>query len=87
VAGVGGLELRNVDANYPFESLRGFLLSEPNSGHGGHSRLSCSAGDTQLGSVLPGIFSKPSARTLATMRRRPRRQELAAVCFPFPKAR
>jgi hypothetical protein len=42
-------ELRNVVANYPFESSRGFAPSAPNFGHGDHSRLSCSAGDTQLG--------------------------------------
>src|SRR5262249_14682754 len=47
--GVRGFELRNVVANFPFESSRGFPGSEPNSGHGDHSRLSCSAGDTQLG--------------------------------------
>jgi hypothetical protein len=47
VAGVRGLELRNVVANYPSESSRGFPGSEPNSGD--HSRLSCSAVDTQLG--------------------------------------
>src|SRR5262249_49799060 len=34
LAGVRGLELRNVVANYPFESSRGFPGSEPNSGHG-----------------------------------------------------
>src|SRR5215472_10235518 len=49
VAGVGGLELRNVVANYHFESSRGFPGSEPNSGPGDQSRLSCSAEDTQLG--------------------------------------
>jgi hypothetical protein len=58
MAGVGGLELRNVDANYPFERSRGFPGSEPNFGHGDHSRLSCSAGDTQLGLGSAGIFSK-----------------------------
>ena len=42
VAGHVRLELRNVVANYPFESSRGFPGSEPNSGHGDHSRLSCS---------------------------------------------
>src|SRR6516225_5182199 len=41
-------DLRNVVAKYPFESSRGFPGSEPNSGHGDHSRLSCSAGATQL---------------------------------------
>jgi len=49
VAGHVRLELRNVVANYPFESSRGFPGSAPNSGHGDHSRLSCSAGDKQLG--------------------------------------
>jgi hypothetical protein len=34
-------ELRNVVANYPFESSRGFPGSELNSGHGDHSCLSC----------------------------------------------
>src|SRR6266481_1710123 len=43
------LELRNVVAKYPFERSRGFPGSEPNSGQGDHSRLSCSAVDTQLG--------------------------------------
>jgi len=42
-------DLRNVVANYPFESSRGFPGSEPNSGPGDQSRLSCSAGDTRLG--------------------------------------
>jgi len=42
VAGHVRLELRNVVANYPFESSRGFPGSEPDSGHGDHSRLSCS---------------------------------------------
>src|SRR6516225_11768013 len=73
-------DLRNVVANYPFESSCGFPGSEPNSGHGDHSRLSCSAADTQLGWVLPGIFSKPSARTLAIMRRR-REGTIAAISF------
>ena len=39
-----GLELRNVDANYPFERTHRFAGIQPNSGHGDHSRLSCSAG-------------------------------------------
>src|SRR5215471_17970387 len=55
LAGHVRFELRNVVANYPFERSRGFPGSEPNSGQGDHSRLSCSAGDTQLGGwVLPG---------------------------------
>src|SRR5438270_6803391 len=42
-------DLRNVVANYPFEKSRRFGGIQPNSGHGDHSRLSCSAADTQLG--------------------------------------
>src|SRR6266446_5143050 len=34
-------DLRNVVANYPFETSRGFPGSEPNCGQGDHSRLSC----------------------------------------------
>ena len=37
-------DLRNVVANYPFEKSRRFAGIQPNSGHGDHSRLSCSAG-------------------------------------------
>jgi hypothetical protein len=51
VAGHVRLELRNVVANYPFESSRGFPRSEPNSGHGDHSRLSCGLAETQLRSA------------------------------------
>jgi hypothetical protein len=54
LAGHVRFELRNVVANYPFESSRGFPGSEPNSGHGDHSRLSCSAGLAARGWVLPG---------------------------------
>src|SRR6516165_9682584 len=48
-------DLRNVEANYPFESSRGFPGSEPNSGPGDQSRLSCSAGDTRLGMSVARI--------------------------------
>jgi len=51
VAGHVRLELRDVVANYPFESSRGFPRSEPNSGHGDHSRLSCGLAETQLRSA------------------------------------
>jgi hypothetical protein len=43
VAGVGGLELRNVDANYLFERSHRFAGIQPNSGCGDYSRLSCGA--------------------------------------------
>ena len=42
-------DLRNVAANYPFERSHRFAGIQPTSGHGDHSRLSCRAGDTQLG--------------------------------------
>src|SRR6267378_2783487 len=51
LAGHVRFELRNVVANYPFESSRGFPRSEPNSGHGDHSRLSCGLAETQLRSA------------------------------------
>ena len=63
VAGHVRLELRNVVANYPFESSRGFPRSEPNSGHADHSRLSCSTGDTQLGLGSAGIFQQAGGTT------------------------
>ena len=49
LAGHVRLELRNVVANYPFERSHRFPEIQPNSGHGDYSRLSCGAGDTQLG--------------------------------------
>src|SRR6266702_3667710 len=61
LAGHVRFDLRNVVANYPFESSRGFPGSEPNSGHRDHSRLSCGAGGTQLG---PGAsIPRASSRT------------------------
>ncbi len=69
LAGHVRFELRNVVANYPFESSRGFPRSEPNCGHGDHSRLSCSAGIRSSGLGSAGVFSKRSARTLAITRR------------------
>src|SRR5262245_41928759 len=50
LAGVGGFELRNVDANYPFERSHRFAGIHPNSGHREYSRLSCGSRNTQLGS-------------------------------------
>jgi hypothetical protein len=44
VAGVGELELRNVDVNYLFERSHRFAGIQPNSGCGDYSRLSCGAG-------------------------------------------
>jgi hypothetical protein len=43
-----GFELRNVVANYPFESSHRFAGIQPNSGYRDHSRVSCGVGDVQL---------------------------------------
>jgi hypothetical protein len=56
------LELRNVAANYPFESSHRFPEIQPNSGHRDYSRVSCDVAETQLrarGSISapPSIFS------------------------------
>src|SRR6516165_5247305 len=64
-------DLRNVVANYPFESSRGFPRSAPNFGHGDHSRLSCSAGDTQLGAG----FCRDRQQALCKDVGQPRRRE------------
>ena len=64
-------DLRNVDANYPFDRSHRFAGIQPNSGFGDHSRLSCSAGIRSSGLGSAGIFGERSARTLAIMRRRP----------------
>src|SRR5262249_18415760 len=55
VAGHVGLELRNVVANYPFESSHNFPGFQPNSGHADHSRLSCDIGDMQLGATTARV--------------------------------
>jgi hypothetical protein len=91
VAGHARFELRNVVANYPFESLRGFPRSEPNPGHADHSRLSCSAGDTQLGAGFCRDLSasgrddvctwcRPTGETLITLSP-PRRRRIVARIF------
>ena len=49
VAGLLGLELRNVAAKYPFERSHKFAGIPSNSGHGDYSRLSCGVRATQLG--------------------------------------
>src|SRR6266540_7329942 len=48
VAGVVGLELRNVGANYPFEKSRRFPAIQPNLVTGDGSRLSCGVADTAI---------------------------------------
>src|SRR5262249_41139969 len=74
VAGHVRLELRNVVANYPFERSHRFPEIQPNSGHGDYSRLSCGAGDTQLGprtkiSASGGHSQNRSGTPLPTSRR------------------
>ena len=69
VTGHVRFELRNVDANYPFERSHRFAGIQPNSGFGDHSRLSCGVGDTQLGR-RPG--SRLARATPAELARIPR---------------
>jgi hypothetical protein len=54
VAGHVGLELRNVDANYPLERSHRFAGIQPNSGLGDYSRLSCDGGRRSSGPPVPG---------------------------------
>src|SRR6516165_8930183 len=54
MAGHVRLELRNVVANYSFETSRRFAGIHPNSGLPDYSRLSCGVGDTQLGAGFCG---------------------------------
>ena len=72
VAGHVGLELRNVDANYPFERSHRFPLIEPNSGFGDYSCLSCGVGDTQL-------RRRPGSRRGCTSRARAASQDPSRI--------
>src|SRR6516162_6919191 len=47
-------DLRNVVANYSFETSRRFAGIQPDSGLPDYSRLSCGVGDTQLGAGFCG---------------------------------
>src|SRR5260370_37918756 len=51
-------DLRNVDANYPFERSHRFAGIQPNSGFGDYSRLSCGvrirSSGWDVGVVVPG---------------------------------
>jgi hypothetical protein len=81
MAGHVGLELRNVDANYPFERSHRFAGIQPNSGQGDHSRLSCGVGDTQLGAGFCRDFEQAFCTDLGHHAASPRRHELAAISF------
>jgi hypothetical protein len=74
LAGHARLELRNVVARYPFERAHGFPGIQPNSGHRDYSRLSCAAGETQL-----GPNARMSAGMLAGVGRSLRGQESARL--------
>ena len=65
-------DLRNVVANYPFESSHRFAGIQPNSGHRDHSRLSCDLGETQLGPnarISAGMLARTLVIELAWLRR------------------
>src|SRR5438270_4348041 len=74
-------DLRNVVANYPFEKSRRFGGIQPNSGHGDQSRLSCSAGDKQLGAGFCRDLQQAFYTDVGHHTASPRRHELAAISF------
>ena len=55
-------DLRNVVANYPFESSCRFPGIQPNSGHRDYSRLSCAVGIRSSGQVLGSLQACRQAR-------------------------
>src|SRR5262249_18254804 len=92
VAGHVGLELRNVDANYPFEQSHRFAEIQRISGFGAYSLLSCGVGDTQLGRsarIWAGCLRwKELPRCSADtemIRRRPIQQYYCSVCVDFSR--
>src|SRR5258707_8070982 len=68
VAGHVGLELSNVEANYPFERSNRFAGIQPNSAFGDYSRLSCGVGDTQLARISAGMLARGRPAELARSR-------------------
>src|SRR5262249_6581737 len=58
-----------------------FAGIQPNSGHGDHSRLSCSAGDTQLGAGFCRDLQQAFCTGVGHHAASPRRHELAADLF------
>jgi hypothetical protein len=81
VAGVGGLELRNVVANYPCERSHRFAGIQSNSGFGDYSRLSCGVGDTQLGAGFCRDLQRAFCTEVDHHAASTRRHELAAISF------
>src|SRR6266550_3904074 len=68
VAGVVGLELRNVGANYPFEKSRRFPAIQPNLVTGDGSRLSRGVADYGQYSILDSTrYRRGSRRLMLTM--------------------
>src|SRR5262249_38091304 len=74
-------DLRDVVAKYPFESSRGFPGSEPNSVQGDVSRLSCSAGDKQLGAGFCRDLQQAFCTDVGHHAASPRSHDLAAISF------
>jgi len=56
VAGVGGLELRNVVAKYPFERSHRFPVIQPNCGRRDYSHSSCDGG-RRSSALVPGSIT------------------------------
>jgi hypothetical protein len=85
-------DLRNVAAKYAFERAHGFPEIQPNSGHRDYSRLSCGAGETQLGlmsgsqqAVLRGVGHRAASLPFCGRIRRAAcdRKDLG-MCFKPP---
>jgi hypothetical protein len=64
LAGHVGLELRNVVANYPFESSHRFAGIQPKPGDRDYSRSSCDGGRRSSG-LVPGSGNVGTTRILA----------------------
>jgi hypothetical protein len=63
LAGVGGLELRNVGAKYPFERSHRFPVIQPNFGRRDYSRSSCGANAVASGGADGGPVGRSYAET------------------------
>src|SRR5262245_5728225 len=69
LAGVGGLELRNVVSKYPFERLHRFPGSSRISGHRDYSRSSCDGGRRSLRTRSTGTDIRPETFVVRSLSR------------------
>jgi len=69
MAGVGGLELRNVVSKYPFERSHRFPGSSRISGHRDYSRSSCDGGRRSLRTRSTGTDIRPETFVVRSLSR------------------